>query len=342
MSRISITQFESVWDDLAFVTDIIKRLFDRLSDLTFIMTLAEMGNGFTSALRDSSRPSYRKLIRILAAVSTVPLLALALTSMGMMAHLFKVASSIDIVYQGSGGVSDETERKAAEIKKGQLTLERLHLAYPCICIVIAIGLVVQASIVKHRYQKRGSDQVSLLPSILSRMSNLSDRLAQNRQNSSLYLAAACLWTLNCIWDIVRADLDNEVVVLIDIAGELILGVLPLFVALVLLFIVVIRKKDGLWTSMQPWTMKEDGSPKIDIPSDEMVSTSNRDEGGSPAELFSAHSPRSREKPPVVEADTSSPRVLLEMPTTQTVPVELNAHTGPVELDSTEKRTELVG
>lgn len=139
----------------------------------------------------------------------------------------------------------------------------------------------------------------------------------------------------------------------DIAGEIVLGVVPLFVALVLLFIIVIRKKDGLWTTSQPWMMQEDinDRPKIDIPSDETVTLSHQEDDGSPKELFTpAQDPRFMSKPPVeadspkppVEADTSSPRTLLEMPGTQTEPMELNAQTEPVELDSTEKRIELVG
>lgn len=152
---------KGIWDDLSFVSDIIKRLFDRLSDITLIMTLAEMGNGFVSALKDSSRPSRRKLVRILAAISTVPLLALALTIMGLRAHLSVLGLSI-VISNDDAGLSDDANRKSIEIGNGRKTLDELNLAYPCICIVILSGLVVQASIVKHKYRQHGyTDQVSV-------------------------------------------------------------------------------------------------------------------------------------------------------------------------------------
>ncbi|KAG9254084.1 uncharacterized protein F5Z01DRAFT_687587 [Emericellopsis atlantica] len=214
-----------------------------LGEVCVILTCTELGCGFTYALRLERTPSH-KIWRLYGVVSGAILAILAIVSGAYNGWAY--AQYLDSVYYSSAYEAVERSNK-------------LSAALSVLAFFVSAGLIVQASLVRRKY-------LSNMPA-----ANVSHGWTSGMytyaahanlcafQSVTLYLVATILFVVpRRLWAMVTnlvyvtrgfTELNEPTV---GVTTWLVISGIPQLILLILLFVVGLRKSDGLWTTMQPW------------------------------------------------------------------------------------------
>lgn len=204
-------------------TSLLGSLFGHLAGLLLVMTLVELGNGFLFFLTET-RTTLQRAMRNAGIASCVLLFIIAIASFGILNEAYSQYLASPWAYEDAGESLFSAGRK-------------LSAAFDIILFVWAVVLMVFAVLVfkevKHNYVLKSSAILFLAATILNLITRLYGLIY-----ASLFNLAGFDW-------------DHEsytVIMFLDpFLSEWIFTVI---VALV--FSIAIRKRNGLWTTMQPW------------------------------------------------------------------------------------------
>lgn len=240
-------------------TSLLGSLFGHLAGLLLVMTLVELGSGFLFCLTET-RTTLQKAMRNAGIASCVLLFVIAIASFGVLNEAYSQYLASPWAYEDAGESLFSAGRK-------------LSAAFDIILFVWAVVLMVFAVLVfkevKHNYALKSVSCPTLATTAPASSNNLKRSFADIRpffQSAVLFLAATMLNLITRLYGLIYAsvfnlagfDWDHEsytVIMFLDpFMSEWIFTVI---VALV--FSIAIRKRNGLWTTMQPW-MDGQGPP----------------------------------------------------------------------------------
>ncbi|KAI7786146.1 hypothetical protein LA080_004530 [Diaporthe eres] len=214
-------------------TSALGLLFSNTTDLLLIMTLAELGNGFLFCLTQT-RTALQKAVRYAAIASCTILTMLAIA-------MFGVYNAVYSHYMSDRWYSylDSSLRQASR---------NTSIAFSILILVWTLLLLFLAAVVFHKtkrnYILKNSTALFLVAAIL----NLFPRLYTVIYLSIFVLAE--FYNFNH-YETYTAILFVEPVITVWIYT----------VVVALIFTIVIRRRNGLWTTLQPW-MDEQGPPAL--------------------------------------------------------------------------------
>ncbi|KAI3395910.1 hypothetical protein diail_695, partial [Diaporthe ilicicola] len=208
-------------------------LFSNLTQLLLIMILAELGNGFLFCLTQT-RTGLQKAVRQVAVGSCVILSMLAIA-------LFGVYNAMYSQFLGSYfyGLTDDTLYEAGR---------KMNAAFEVITFVWALLLLAFAAVVlhktKHNYILKNSAVLFLVATVL---------------NLVIHLYSLIYYSIFALAEFYNYNRYETYTAIAFIDPVITVWIYTAIVALV--FAVIIRKRNGLWTTVKPW-MDEQGPPAL--------------------------------------------------------------------------------
>ncbi|KAL6852688.1 hypothetical protein ACO1O0_007236 [Amphichorda felina] len=208
---------------------------ETLAQCALVVTFAELGNGFLYALTRQLTPK-QITVRRVAIASIVPLAILAIVDLGWDGAVYKEYFDImspDYNLSFYDEAMEDVGKKMANVANVRLAWMALHCA-------IMVALVVQAAMVKHKYQ-------GIQPA---------------DQGVTIYLVAPILNLVRALWILTRfsAITYGEVWRLTEMETNfgltLVFNICIFFIVLVLLSVVGSLRHRGLWTIGQPWMARQ--------------------------------------------------------------------------------------
>ncbi|KAK2604035.1 hypothetical protein N8I77_006995 [Diaporthe amygdali] len=214
-------------------TSLLGTLFSYITNLLLIMTLAELGNGFLFCLTQT-RTALQKAVRYAAIASCIILSMLAIAIFGVYNAEYSRYLS-DWWYRYDEDSLYEASRK-------------MNVAFNILTFVWALLLVAFAAVVfnktKHNYILKDSAVLFLVAAILNFVTQL---------YTLIYLSVFVLADFY-LYD--RYETYTALMFVDPVINDWI------YTAVVsLVFVIVIRKRNGLWTTVQPW-MDQEGPPAL--------------------------------------------------------------------------------
>ncbi len=241
--------------DATFRLNNIGEFLEVISNVLLLITLVELGNGFLYCLA-GARSTAQKILRFAAYGYGFLLLVLGVAFFG----LETAAWNIYFGFQSDGGFSqpgeDDTQASVVDATNAKLkTARQLITVFDILHWIGTIAVVVFASYIVHKCKNSNLLRYVSL-SARSTLSRPHDAdMCPPKQSAILFLVATILDFVRCVWDVaydatwVLPDQDAVTPLWLAIV-EPILDTWPVFVLLVLLFTMGVRKKDGLWSTQQ--------------------------------------------------------------------------------------------
>lgn len=245
---------------------VLGSLFSSSADLLMIMTLAELGNGFLFCLTQT-RTALQKAVRYIAVVSCAILFMLVIALFGV----YNAEYSQHLSSRWYSGFEENLYEAS----------RRMSSAFSIITFVLASLLVAFAAVVLNKTKRN-----YVLRNVSRTLFPLQDCSGARRgqtnstipvanwkrllQSAVLFLVAAVLNLIVHLYALIYVS----VFVLADFqlyrhyeTYTAIMFVDPVITvwiytaAVAFVFVIVIRKRNGLWTTLQPW-MDEQGPPAL--------------------------------------------------------------------------------
>lgn len=233
-------------------TSLLGSLFGHLAGLLLVMTLVELGNGFLFFLTET-RTTLQRAMRNAGIASCVLLFIIAIASFGILNEAYSQYLASPWAYEDAGESLFSAGRK-------------LSAAFDIILFVWAVVLMVFAVLVfkevKHNYVLKSVSCPTLTTTAPASSNNLKRSFSDIRlsfQSAILFLAATILNLITRLYGLIYASLFNlagfdwdheSYTVIMFLDPFLSEWIFTVIVALV--FSIAIRKRNGLWTTMQPW------------------------------------------------------------------------------------------
>lgn len=199
-------------------------LFEHLADVFLIFTFAELGIGFLRVL-DQKSTGFQKAIRYSAFAVGGILFVLSLAWCGKLQATWT---------QYFDYLNDSRSRAAyLDVEKNLKIARKIGGAIDILFWITSILMIIVASFVVHRHSR-----MLLKSAILLLVATI-----LNFVRHTWLLVYAVRWSLN----------DNAGAITYAVyVVEPLCNIWPMFVLLVLLFVLSIRKREGLWSTQQPW------------------------------------------------------------------------------------------
>ncbi|OIW24633.1 hypothetical protein CONLIGDRAFT_101313 [Coniochaeta ligniaria NRRL 30616] len=219
----------------------VGQLFDDVATALLLITLVEIGNGFLYILTQT-RTRLQKGLRW-ATISVGGIIVVLAA-----AHLGQTNTTWGKYFDYQAGNSDDDYFAVGNFDRELKTIRQLSGAVVILFWVMTLPLIAFASYVVHR--------VKGIPLL--------------RNSAVIFLVATILLFVRFTWQLafvatwVLVDAPEGQPIAIGVVDP-ILTAWVMFVILVLLFVIGIRKKQGLWTTHQPWMANMNQVPGPAVP-----------------------------------------------------------------------------
>ncbi|SPQ26763.1 85cdf562-f45b-45db-9785-5f16b4bb7273 [Thermothielavioides terrestris] len=219
-------------------TAITANFFENVANILLFVTLVELASGFLYCLSGGQPPSIRKFSRI-------AVLAWGLVLFGLSIGLFGFDQSTAVsFYRAAAPTYGLLEEDFLSFVPDEVAIDRLGGAVDILMWITSIPVLAYSAYVVHRTK---TNPVLRSAAILLLVANILNFI---RLLFTMAIDAAAFLS-----DPTRAVIDGDMVpAAVGIIVEPLFDVVPMFVLLVLLFALTIRKAGGLWSRPQPgWT-----------------------------------------------------------------------------------------